>query len=306
MLSRAGTTMLSGNGMAPRFIFAPGAAPAGASFTRASTGRASNSSGVLTSFASDVLRDDYDPVTRAWLGKLIEPARTNASRDSQAFNTANWFRRGSIIVTDNSIVAPDGTTTGALLAGVRGNSVGDIYDPLLGSGGRFPNSAALAQSFWIQPISSSGTLAVQSGLGNSNGDTSVNLALLTPGVWQRVFPGHPAVTTFTAFNSTALGANGLIFLCSAGAPISFGLWGVQLEAGSAFSSYIPTTTASVTRAADALVLNWAIRGVADGSHTMRYSFDNGTTQDVATTVASGTAAVPTTLNRPWIRSVVRV
>lgn len=294
-----------GGGGGIGFTLAPGTV-ANSTFTRASTGYASNPSGVQTSYAIDVLRDDYNPVTLAWLGKLIEPARTNASRDSQAFTTARWTRRNAISVTDNSIAAPDGTTTGALLANVTGSGSNDMFEALFSAAGRFPNSTALAWSLWIRPVSTSGTLVVTSPHGTTFGNAAVNLALLTAGVWTRIYPGHPAVTTTTAFTSTAGGANGVLFACSAGAPISFYLWGVQLEAGAAFSSYIPTTTASATRAADALVLNWASRGVADGSYTMRYTFDDNSTQDVATTVASGTATVPTTLNRAWIKRVVKL
>lgn len=263
----------------PGYDFSGAALPTGATLTRAGTKRFINAAGTLATAAINTPAFDYDPVTLALRGLLIEPAATNASRDSQAFTTANWFRRGTIIVTDNSIAAPDGTTTGALLAGVRGNGVADIFDVNYARNGRFPNSAALAWSFWIRPVSTSGTLAVQSAFGNPSGDTSVNLALLTPGVWQRVFPGHPAVTTSTAFTSTATGANGLIFLCPAGAPISFYLWGVQLEVGTAPTSYIPTTTASATRAADVLTLAGATIGQAgipvvdpseDGTWTLRF------------------------------------
>ena len=295
-----------GSGGGSGFTLAPGAAPSGSTFTRASTGYAYNSSGTLASNAIDVLRDDYSASPVVWLGKLIEPARTNGSRDSQAFTTARWTRRNAISVTDNSIVAPDGTTTGALLANVTGSGSNDMFEAGFSLSSRFPSSTALAWSLWVRPVSTSGTLVVSSPHGTSFGNASVNLALLTAGVWTRVYPGHPAVTTTTAFTSTAGGANGLLFACSAGAPISFYLWGPQLEAGAAYSSYIPTTTVSVTRAADALVLNWASRGVADGSYTMRYTFDDNTTQDVATTVASGTATVPTNLNRAWIKRVAKL
>ena len=282
------------------FDFTAGTLPIGATLSRSTSATCIDAAGMLATRSAHTPRFDY--AGGVLLGLLIEPARTNASLDSQAFTTARWFRRGTISVTDNSIVAPDGTTTGALLAGVRGNSVADIFEAGYASGGRFLNSTALAWSFWIRPLSSSGTLAVQSAHGNATGNTSVNLALLTPGAWQRVYPGHPAVTTSTAFTSTATGANGLIFLATAGAPISFGLWGVQLEAGAAFSSYIPTTTASVTRAADALTLNWATRGVLDGMRNIRYTFDDLSTQTVATAIAGGLAVVPTTLSRTRLRS----
>lgn len=80
------------------------------------------------------------------------------------------------------------------------------------------------------------------------------------------------------------------------------MWGVQLEAGAAFSSYIATTTASVIRAADALTLNWAMRGVLDGMRNIRYTFDDLSTQTVPTAIAGGLAVVPTTLTRARLRN----
>lgn len=55
--------------------------------------------------------------------------------------------------------------------------------------------------------------------------------------------------------------------------------------------------AAAARAADVLTLNWASRGVADGAAVLRYTFDDGSSQDVAATIAGGTTIVPATLAR---------
>ncbi len=289
------------------FSFMAGALPAGATLTRASPAMRHNASGVLESVAVDAARFDHDPGTLALRGLLIEPARTNAVRSSQGFNGSEWTRRGSFSATDNALAAPDGTTTGSSWSGVSGGSAGDIFETAFGAGGRYPGATICAPSFWIMRVSGAGSLTVQNALnGTAGGAFSVNLAMLAASVWTRVFAGHPAVTTTSPFVTTAAGALGIQFFCPAGAPISAHLWGVQVEAGAAPSSYVPTTTAGATRGADALMLNWAAKGVADGAHVMRYGFDDGTSQDVATMVAGGTSTVPTTLNRPWIRSVDRV
>jgi len=48
------------------------------------------------------------------------------------------------------------------------------------------------------------------------------------------------------------------------------------------------------------------RHVPDGTITLRYTFDDGSTQDVSTTIASGHCTVPTSLNRSIIMKVERV
>lgn len=76
---------------------------------------------------------------------------------------------------------------------------------------------------------------------------------------------------------------------------------IQIETGAGATSRIPTGAAAVTRAADVLTLGWGARGVADGVVTVRYGFDDGSVQDVATTVSGGTAVVPVTLARARVR-----
>jgi hypothetical protein len=62
--------------------FLGGALDSRITFTRASAGWAYNSAGTLTSYAINAPRFDYDPVTLAAKGLLIEEARTNSMRNS--------------------------------------------------------------------------------------------------------------------------------------------------------------------------------------------------------------------------------
>ena len=63
------------------------------------------------------------------------------------------------------------------------------------------------------------------------------------------------------------------------------------------TSYIPTTTATVTRAADSAVFT-----IPSGIGHLTYTFDDASTQLV--TVSAGSYTIPTTLNRPNIKSIV--
>ena len=84
---------------------------------------------------------------------------------------------------------------------------------------------------------------------------------------------------------------------NAAAPLKVvGAWGVQLEAGTKATSYIPTTNAQATRAADQISLP-----IPSGASSLKFTFTDGTTQVV--TVSPGTYTIPTNLNNALITSV---
>lgn len=288
------------------FAFAPGASPSGSTFTRASTGFAYNSSGTLASNAIDVLRDDYNPFTLAWRGKLIEPASTNLFLQSQNFALA-WTAGNVTAATATRIVENTATASHRMQQAVV-ETAGQVVTQsvsaweVAGSAKRYLHLRDGASGRHAGFDLATGTVAY-----SANCTTSV-VRIGTIGglpVWR-------CSITYTAI--TVSGATGVWMSLGSNATVSYtgdGVSGieatdVQFEVSPRQTSIIPTTAASVTRAADALVLNWASRGVADGSYTMRYSFDDNSTQNVATTVAGGNATVPTDLNRAWIKSVVRV
>jgi hypothetical protein len=93
------------------FDFGGGIMPLGASLTRASTGARTNSSGLIAWEAINTARFDFDPISRAALGILIEPAATNLMLQSQAFDSASWTKNG-VSVTPNAAVAPDNSGGG--------------------------------------------------------------------------------------------------------------------------------------------------------------------------------------------------
>ena len=81
-------------------------------FTRASTGTYFDSTGTLQTAAINTPRWDYDPVSLQSRGLLLEDQRTNLAL--QSANASAWTPAGATVV-GSSVVAPDGTLTGALL-----------------------------------------------------------------------------------------------------------------------------------------------------------------------------------------------
>ena len=227
----------------------------GLSFTRDSTGYAQTSAGLLVPFASGELR-------RTNKGALIEGARTNLCLQSQTFGTT-WTKSNGTLTADQA-AAPDGTTTADKLVGDAAAANGRVSQSIAGTIG-----ATYTLSCFVK--TAGGTLvrlyADDSGTNTasvtySSVDGSVSSAASIGGAtWTAVSSGAQQLgngwwrfwLTFTATTAaparfqiwhrdTSDGTNGLY------------LWGAQLEAASFPSSYIPTTTASATRAADVLTV----------------------------------------------------
>src|SRR3569623_1151432 len=95
------------------FDFSGGALPAGASLTRASVATRCDSSGAIANAAIDVPRFDYDPVSHAPRGLLVEPAASNLARNSQDWAQASWTRSSANITATRLV---ESTTTAVMPA----------------------------------------------------------------------------------------------------------------------------------------------------------------------------------------------
>lgn len=305
--------MLSGAG----FDFAGGVLPAGASLTRASAGTRINAAGVLVSEAADVARFEHDPVTLAPRGLLLEPARTNALTQSGAIDSAAWGK-SNVVVTADAAPAPDGASAAETIAAAAGGATtryvfnGTSFTAAtwtMSCFARATGAVRYVQLYWgntANPGSYANfDLVAGQVTAGSAGEGTIAAA---GGGWQRIaLTSTLAAVTNNAFLAPIdAGTTARLGSATLAAGAGFAAWGAQLEAGAAPSSCIPTSGAAVTRAADVLTLNWASRGAADGTITVRYTFDDGSTQDVATTVAGGTAAVPANLVRARLRGAVRI
>ena len=235
-------------------------------FTRASTGTRINASGVMVSEAIDGPRFDYDPVTLQPKGLLIEEQRTNLLTYSAEFDNAVWGKSNST-VTANAATAPDGTATADYV--VRASTVASVTLQRTGLG--ITGIQTHTASIYAKAATAGNNLGLRlQGTFPSRADVVVNLltgaVLFSAAVnftlvgtavsnagngWYRI--SITATSDSTGIDRFITGptavANGSWESSSTILSDAY-IWGAQLEAGAFPTSYIPTTTASATRAAD--------------------------------------------------------
>ncbi len=210
----------------------------GATFTRSTTATYFDANGVMQTAAANTPRLDHDPATGAAKGVLIEESRTNLIPYAQQLE--NWTRLdvngGAGSVSQNTTVAPDGTTTADTLNN-NGTGSGNSYFYRILSP-TAPSGTTFNFSIWVKNLVGSARIDV-GGLSDVVSFTTLNI--LSGSTWTRY---NISVTT----NAT----NGKVYpqvsLLSAGSSVV--VWGGQLEQGPNPTSYIPTTSGAVTRAAD--------------------------------------------------------
>jgi hypothetical protein len=218
------------------------------SFTRASTGTYVGADGLIKNAARGAARFDHTGTGES-LGLLVEEARTNSYPRSTSPSGADVTRTG---FTLNSTVSPDGASNGILFVPTSTNdhSWSPYYTGLPANTnytlsvfvkakelsriglGIISNTAMVFNSATGQIISGSGTVQL---FPNGWYRCSVTIATNASGEWDtRLY----LLDNSGNFSYTANGTDGIY------------LWGFQFEQSSLPSSYIPTSGATATRAAD--------------------------------------------------------
>jgi hypothetical protein len=169
-------------------------------------------------------------------GLLVEEPRTNLLTWSEQFDNAVWVKTAT--VTANQAIAPDGTATADQLASTGADQ---LVEQIASA------TAGIAYTFtvWVKTVSVATTLDIKLAK-NSDGAAFASQSITTTGTWQRV-----TLTGTAPVGETAIRAR-----IGGGSTFSTGetlyVWGAQLEAGAAASSYIPTTLAAIARPGDAI------------------------------------------------------
>ena len=233
----------------------------GGTFIQAGTPYYTNPSGLVVPASANVPRFNYDPVALTPKGILLEGASTNQLTHSQL--DSGWTTtRGTL--TLNAATAPDGTLTAAsFIADTTASSTHFANSPGLTTNQAGTLSAFVKANGYSHAVLTNNpnfyvyfnlrTGAVEGTLGT--GWDAAGSIQHPNGVW-RLWAHQPASTDMgecfvAAYNAVASsGTSAPSFTADGVSGIT--VWGADVEYLGFPSSYIPTTTAPVTRAADAL------------------------------------------------------
>jgi len=208
-------------------------------------------------------RFDFNPVTGESLGLLVEGSSTNLFNYSEDFTNAYWGKP-ALPVTASATIAPDGNQTGQLLTVTTSNVTHQLYSSATAvtNGSIYTFSVYLkyyGQQFaQLVPISASlCNFDLLNGIAGTPTNGTANIIPVGNG-WYRcsyTFTGNGTSPNFIICAAQSLTSS--IQPAFAGNGFNgFYAWGAQLEltqnagASSALTSYIKTTSASVTRAAE--------------------------------------------------------
>lgn len=231
------------------------------SFTRASGATRFNSKGLIEATPAGVPRIDYDPVTLACKGLLIEEQRTNLLTYSGQFDNAAWVKSGASVLA-NQATAPDGTLTADKLIasainaehyadGVFQTTPGVTYTLSVFYKGAEKSVIQMRTAGNTEDLASRFNLTTGTIAASAHGVEKSGIKELGNG-WYRCWVVFTATSTGNTFLRTQVLDPTSIFTGDNTSGIY--LWGAQLEEGAFPTSYIPTTTAAATRAADVAVM----------------------------------------------------
>jgi hypothetical protein len=212
--------------------------------TRATSATRVNANGIIETVAANVPLIDHTGGGCPTI--LVQPQRTNLLKYSQDFKNSVWTKVGSITLTKNYSVAPDGTSTRVQW---DGTSFYQIFQYI-------SNSSPVYGSLYVKGVT--GQTIIFNGI-----------TITFNGQWQRI-EGLLLIDGSLYISISGSSASGTTAL-------DYEIWGAQAEEGIGATSYIPTTSATVTRNADVITLT-----PTTGLSEIKETFSDGTTNTITT------------------------
>jgi hypothetical protein len=217
-----------------------------------------NSTGVIEGVAADTPRFDFNPITLACRGLLIEQTQENLLTYSGDFSNPVWLTSGGA-TSAVTITNPDATTAGVLFTEDAALSFHTVNRSR-----SFTSGVLYTYSVFVK---TNGRNVIEVGAGNTGvwgGRVRFNIALGTilastgsgtitpyPNGWYRCTVTGTAGSTA----STTLNVRGFDLIANSATYTGDGfsgfyVWGAQFEQNPFPTSYIPTDAATATRNAD--------------------------------------------------------
>jgi len=265
--------------------------------TRNTEARRFNSAGLLESVASGIPRLDYytSGGTAGCPALLVEPAATNFARGVELLNTPTPVTAsGGITITTGStdFLAPDGSS-GTITKYVGGTASGSNFIEYVSSTSVTASGvhtfSAFVKAGATNPLNFCALQLTAYTAASGTATSYFNLAsgtALTAGAtiqnygngWYRIISAPYTIAAGDLAGSIRLlfaeADNDVNWPASGALNLTVYAWGIQLEAGSVATSYIPTTAASGSRSADVISVTGAVSGsIGQTEGTLYFEID---------------------------------
>jgi hypothetical protein len=232
-----------------------------------------------TSTINSAPRFDHDPTTGESLGLLVEESRQNLCLQSEDFSTT-WVNSESS-ENVNAIIAPNGALTADALVENTASAAHALTQTLA-----FVSGFSYTYSIYVKAGTRSAVRITlgQAAFGAGGSTLTVNLfdgsliaqtnadnydIISVGNGWYRIFLTDTAASSASAAISVFPTVGNVGAYSGVSGDEAIYLWGAQVEAGSFPTSYIPTTGAAATRAAD-------VASISGSNFSSWYRQDEGT------------------------------